>query len=71
MSTRFGRSAAAYRASRAARFGFQPTVLALGIALVLGAPAYAQDTPQDTAGQTTQGKEKATELGAVSVTGTL
>jgi TonB-dependent receptor len=47
----------------------QPAVLALGIALVLGGPAYAQDTSQDTASQTKQQKKQATDLGEVAVTG--
>jgi len=69
MSTSQGRLAAGRRAT----FQLQPTVLALGIALVLGAaPVHAQDTTDasaQAAQSTQQDKKQATDLTAVTVTG--
>lgn len=64
MSTRQRRIAAGPRAGRSAGRHLQPTVLALGIALLLSAPAFAQEA-------TTEAKEgdTPTELDAVVVTG--
>ncbi|HEY1035030.1 MAG TPA: TonB-dependent receptor, partial [Pseudoxanthomonas sp.] len=64
MSTRQRRIAAGPRAGRSAGRHLQPTVLALGIALLLSAPAFAQEA-------TTEAKEgdAPTELDAVVVTG--
>nr|WP_298125832.1 TonB-dependent receptor [uncultured Pseudoxanthomonas sp.] len=64
MSTLQRRPAAAVRAVRSDGRKLQPTVLALGIAMMLAAPAYAQD-----AAPATQQEEAATELDAVVVTG--
>ena len=64
MSTLQRRPAAAVRAVRSDGRKLQPTVLALGIAMMLAAPAYAQDTAP-----ATQQEEAATELDAVVVTG--
>ncbi len=63
MSTFQRRRAAAVRVGRSDGRKLQPTVLALGIALMLAAPAYAQDTAPRKDG------EKATELDTVVVTG--
>lgn len=58
------------RTGRAANFRLQPTVLALGIALVLAVPAYAQDSASNQQDkQTTQDKKQATDLDAIVVTG--
>lgn len=64
MSTRQRRIAAGPRAGRSAGRHLQPTVLALGIALLLSAPVFAQEA-------TTEAKEgdTPTELDAVVVTG--
>ena len=64
MSTLQRRPAAAVRAVRSDGRKLQPTVLALGIALLLSAPAFAQEA-------TTEAKEgdAPTELDAVVVTG--
>ncbi|MDR7069957.1 TonB-dependent receptor [Pseudoxanthomonas japonensis] len=64
MSTLQRRPAAAIRAGRSDGRKLQPTVLALGIALMLAAPAHAQD-----AAASPPGEKKATELDAVVVTG--
>lgn len=64
MSTLQSRRAAAHRAGRSNARKPQPTVLALGIALMLSAPAYAQQAAP--AGQESQ---QATELDTVVVTG--
>ena len=63
MSTLQRRPAAAVRAGRSDGRKLQPTLLALGIAVMLAAPAYAQDAAP------AQEAEKATELDAVVVTG--
>lgn len=64
MSTRQRRIAAGPRAGRSAGRPLQPTVLALGIALLLSAPAFAQE-----AATAEKEGDKTTELDAVVVTG--
>ena len=71
MSTFQRRPAADHRNHRSAGRKLQPTILALGIALLLSAPAYAQEADSSTqeATASTQKEKKTTELDAVVVTG--
>ncbi|WP_454828605.1 TonB-dependent receptor [Pseudoxanthomonas wuyuanensis] len=65
MSTRQSRRAAVHRAGRRNDHKLQPTALALGVALMLSAPAYAQEA----ASSEQQEGEQPTELQTVVVTG--